>query len=172
VSTTTDRRDSTAVAAVPTARAAADDRSDGPGVAVVASARGWVDRVRERRGVEVTGVGAVLLGVAVMMPGVLADYWGSGTFGGGSAVTFVLASGIAAAAVRRSALLTVTLLPPLLFAAGVTALALAGGQTDGNRELVLEVATTLALSAPALFLGTALALAVVLGRLTAGVARR
>jgi hypothetical protein len=54
----------------------------------------------------------------------------------------------------------------------VAFLAWASGNNRGRRELVLDVGTTMAVSAPVLFLGTALALAVVLGRLVARLVRR
>ncbi|MDQ1666878.1 MAG: hypothetical protein QOH75_2909, partial [Actinomycetota bacterium] len=79
---------------------------------------------------------------------------------------------VVAMAMRIRALATAVVLPPLLFAGAALMETKQSGVTSGNRQAALDVATSLALSAPALFLGTALALAVVLARLVARAVRR
>jgi hypothetical protein len=119
-----------------------------------------------------TGPGATVLAVLVVIPGVLLDLARDGSFGLASSVLFVLAALAAALTVRVRALATAAVLPPLLFAGAVTALAYLSGNNEGTRELVLDVGTTLAVSAPLLFGGTAAALAVVLGRVVVHLTRR
>ena len=63
-------------------------------------------------------------------------------------------------------------LPPLLFAGGYALETRSGGQTTGRREMALDVATSLALHAPVLFVGTALAVAVVVVRVLVHLIRR
>lgn len=129
-------------------------------------------RLRALRGQGLTGPGGALLAVLLLAPGVLMDRWLDGSFGLPSMVAFVLASLAVAAAVRISALGTAAVLPPLLFAGAVTVLAWSSGNNRGTRELAFDVGTTMAVSAPVLFLGAAAALAVVLGRLVAHLLRR
>jgi hypothetical protein len=124
------------------------------------------------RGQGLTAPGGVVLAVLLLAPGVLADRLLDGSFGLAAAVAFVTAVTTTAAAVRIRALGTAAVLPPLLFVGAVGVLAWSSGNNRGRRELVLDVGTTLALSAPVLFLGTALALAVVLGRLVVHLVRR
>jgi hypothetical protein len=119
-----------------------------------------------------TAPGGVLIAVLVLVPGVLLDLEPSGTFGTASTVCFLIAAVTAALVVRRRALGTAALLPPLLFVGAVAALAQLSGKNEGSRELVLDVGTTLAVDAPVLFVGTAATLAVVLGRLVVGLVRR
>jgi hypothetical protein len=114
----------------------------------------------------------VVLSLLVLSPGVLIDHWWSGSFGAASTVAFLLAVLAASAAVRVRAMGTAAVLPPLLFAGAVAVLARSSGMNRSNRELALDIGTTLAVSAPVLFLGTAAALAVVLGRLVVHLARR
>lgn len=111
------------------------------------------------------------MAVLLISPGVLLDLVTDGTFGAPSTVAFLLASTAAALVVRRRALATAAVLPPLLFAAAITTLAWFNGTNAGLRETVLDAGTTLALTAPTLFAGTALVLLVVLGRLLWGLAR-
>jgi hypothetical protein len=129
-------------------------------------------RALDLRGQGLTGPGGILLAALVLAPGVTLDRLLGGSFGLASSVAFVAASVAAAAAVRFRVMATAAVLPPLLFAGAVTFLAWAGGANDGARELVLDVGTTLAVSAPMLFLGTAAAVAVVVGRLVARLVRR
>lgn len=129
-------------------------------------------RVLDLRGQGLTGPGGVLLAVLVLAPGVALDWALGGSLGTASTVAFLVAAVAAPAAVRPRAMATAAVLPPLLFAGAVAFLAWAGGANNGLRELVLDVGTTLAVSAPTLFLGTAAALAVVVGRLVARLLRR
>ncbi len=114
----------------------------------------------------------MLVAVLLISPGILLDLVTDGTFGAPSTVAFLLASAAAALVVRTRAMATAVVLPPLLFAAAVTALARLNGANAGVRETVLDAGTTLALTAPVLFAGTALVLVVVLGRLLWGLARQ
>lgn len=129
-------------------------------------------RALDLRGQGLTGPGGVLLAVLVMAPGVALDWAFDGSFGTASTVAFLLATVTAAAAVRVRAMASAAVQPPLLFVGAVTFLAWAGGANSGMREMVLDVGTTLAVSAPTLFLGTAAALAVVIGRLVMRLLRR
>jgi hypothetical protein len=131
-----------------------------------------IARLLALRGQGLTAPGGIALAMLVLAPGVLVDHWLGGSFGLSSATAFVLASGAAAAAVRIRALGTAAVLPPLLFAGAVTALAWSSGNNQGRRELLLDVGTTMAVSAPTLFLGTSIALTVVLGRLVVHLLRR
>ena len=128
--------------------------------------------VRALRAQSLTGPGGVVLAVLVVCPGVLLDLVTDGTLGLPSTVGVVLAGVSAALAVRATALGTAAVLPPLLFAGAVLALAWLSGQNDGLRELALDAGTTLALSAPALFTASVIPVTIVLGRLAWKVARR
>lgn len=138
----------------------------------LAAVRSALERARGLRGQGLTGPGGTVLALLVLSPGVALDLAAGGTFGTASSVTFVLAGLTAAAAVRVRALGTAVVLPPLLFVTAVTALARLSGNNEGSREMVLDVGTTMAISAPVLFLGTAASLVLVLGRLVVRFARR
>jgi hypothetical protein len=153
-----------------TAAPAAQPAADGP--ALVDPGPRPIARLLAWRGRGLTAPGGIALAALLLAPGVLVDWSTDGSFGLASAVAFVVASLAAASAVRVRALATAAALPPLLFATAVAFLAWASGNNRGRRELVLDVGTTMAVSAPVLFLGTALALAVVLGRLVARLVRR
>jgi hypothetical protein len=143
-------------------RSAPDDRSAG-------------ERLRAAlpvTGPGLTGPGGVLLGSLIVGLGAIVDLAVGGSLGLGFTVTFVLACAVVAMAMRIRALATAVVLPPLLFAGAALMETEQSGVTSGNRQAALDVATSLALSAPALFLGTALALAVVLARLIARAVRR
>jgi hypothetical protein len=143
-------------------RSAPDDRSAG-------------ERLRAAlpvTGPGLTGPGGVLLGSLIVGLGAIVDLAVGGSLGLGFTVTFVLACAVVAMAMRIRALATAVVLPPLLFAGAALMETKQSGVTSGNRQAALDVATSLALSAPALFLGTALALAVVLARLVARAVRR
>jgi hypothetical protein len=129
-------------------------------------------RLRALRGQGLTAPGGIALAVLLLAPGVALDWVLGGSFGTASSVAFVLAAVTAATAVRTRALGTAAVLPPLLFVGAVGFLAWSSGNNRGRRELVLDVGTTLAVSAPVLFVGTAAALAVVLGRLVVHLVRR
>jgi hypothetical protein len=172
VTTTTETGDLPAVATVPPARSAVDEAPAEAGSGIIDPGPRPIARLRALRGQGLTGPGGVLLAVLLLAPGVLVDRWLDGSFGLPSAVAFVLASLAAASAVRTRAMATAAVLPPLLFVGALAFLAWSSGNNGGRRELALDVGTTLAVSAPVLFLGTAAALAVVLGRLVAHLFRR
>jgi len=94
------------------------------------------------------------------------------TLGVGTTFALLVAALAAPAVVRFRSLPTALVLPPLLVAAAATGIAALGGQDRGRRELVLDVGTTLALHAPAVFAATALSVLVVLVRFGVRVARR
>jgi outer membrane murein-binding lipoprotein Lpp len=86
--------------------------------------------------------------------------------------TFLLTCLLVAVTVRRRSLLTAVALPPLLFVGCAVLAAKVDGRASGARELGLDVATTLALSAPVLFAGTGAAAAIALVRAVLGLLRR
>lgn len=90
------------------------------------------------------------------------------TFGG----AFLLASALVPVALRARALATAVVLPPLLFLAARVLESKVGGYPSGIRATGLDVATSLALSAPLLFTGSLLAVAIVIVRLLLPVLRR
>lgn len=164
---------------VPAPASSADSDSDPAATAAPAAATepagpmtGLLASLRALSTTGLTGPGATVLAVLVITPGVLLDLARDGSFGLASSVLFVLAAVAAALSVRVRALATAAVLPPLLFAGAVSALARLSGNNEGTRELVLDVGTTLAVSAPLLFGGTAAALAVVLGRVVIHLSRR
>ena len=119
-----------------------------------------------------TGPAVVAASALLVAGGVLLDLNRDATLGLGTGLAFVLAALAAPAVVRFRSLPTAAVLPPLLFVAGAAAIARLSGQNRGNREVVLDVATTLALSAPLLFCGAAAALLVVLVRVGRHLAAR
>jgi hypothetical protein len=113
-----------------------------------------------------TGAGvvivAVLLGALALIPDLLIGEWAVGPcFATGYLAVCVGAPLLA----RVRALFTVAVLPPLMYAGAVVIAARTSGQVHGSRELVLETGTRLALAAPVLFVGAALAVLLVLARL-------
>lgn len=117
-----------------------------------------------------TSLGATVLGVLVVGLGTVGDLALGPHLGLGFAIVFVVACVLVALTVRVRALGTAVVLPPILFAA---AQVLASrGQTAGTRELALDVATSLALAAPVLFLGTAAAASIALVRVVVHLVRR
>lgn len=128
--------------------------------------------VRAARAQTLTGPGGVVLAVLLLAPWVLVDLATDATFGAPSTVGVLLAGVMTALVVRTKALATAAVLPPLLFVGSMLTLAQLSGLNRNPREVVLDAGTTLALSAPALFAGTGVTLAVVLGRLLWGTARR
>jgi hypothetical protein len=119
-----------------------------------------------------TGVGGLALGALVVGLGTALDLLPDDSLGLAFTATFLLAAPLVALAVRTRALATAVVLPPLLFAGARVVETKAGGRTSGTREMTLDVATSLALSAPVLFAGTAIALTVVLVRLVVHVVGR
>jgi hypothetical protein len=120
----------------------------------------------------VTGPAVVVLSAALVACGAALDLRRDATLGLGTGVAFALAALAGPAVVRFRSLATALVLPPLLFCGAATGLALFGGQNRGSREVALDVGTTLALSAPLLFTGTAAALAVTLVRVGRRIAAR
>lgn len=119
-----------------------------------------------------TGPAAVSLATLITAVGVAFDVPGDPSLGAGTGVAVVLAALAATVVVRLRSLATAAVLPPLLVAGAALALALLGGQNTGQRELVLDVGTTLALSAPLVFAATAAGLAVVLVRVVRHLSQR
>jgi len=115
-----------------------------------------------------------VLGAAalVLLPGVVLDLARDGTFGPPSAVSFVLATASVPLLLRARSLVVGAVLPPLLFVGAATAIAWRSGLNQGTRQVGLDVGTTMAVNAPLLFAGTALAVAVVAGRLVVRLVRR
>jgi hypothetical protein len=127
-------------------------------------------RVSSGRGL--TTAGAVVVAGAVVALGCAVDgLLGDGP-GRGLAITYVAACALIAGWLRLRALGTALVAPPLLFATATAALAWSAGHAPGVRQLALEVATTLAVSAPTLFAGVGLAAAITLVRVVLHVARR
>ena len=120
----------------------------------------------------VTGPAVVLLSTLLVACGAAIDLRRGGSAGLGTDAAFLLAALAAPAVVRFRSLPTAAVLPPLLFVGAAVALARLSGQNRGSREMGLDVATTLALSAPLLFAGTAAALVVVIVRVCRHLARR
>lgn len=123
---------------------------------------GLLDRARTEG---VTGPAVVAMSAVVVGLGALLDLRRDATLGLGTGLACALVALAAPAVVRFRSLLTAAVLPPLLVAAAAAGLARFGGQNRGSREVVLDVGTTLALSAPLLFGVTALGVLVVLVRL-------
>lgn len=137
--------------------------------------RTWADRVRAGlsfTGPGLTGLGGVVLGCLVVGLGATGDLALGGGLGAGFTATFLLGCLLVAGTLRTRALGVAMVLPPLLFSGGYALETKTGGQTSGRREMALDVATSLALHAPLLFLGTALAVAVVLVRVVVHLFRR
>jgi hypothetical protein len=124
----------------------------------------WVRAGLPFTGPGLTGLGGVVFGTFVVGLGAAADLALGGGLGVGFTATFLLCCLLVAATLRTRALGVAVVLPPLLFAGGYALETKTSGQTSGRREMALDVATSLALHAPMLFLGTALAVAVVLVR--------
>ena len=114
----------------------------------------------------------VAVAALVLLPGVVLDLARDGTFGLPSAVSFVAAAAAVPLLLRTRSLAVGAVLPPLLFAAAATVIAWRSGLNQGTRQIGLDVGTTMAVNAPLLFAGTAVALVVVAGRLVVRLARR
>jgi len=133
------------------------------------------DRVRAGlpfTGPGLTGLGGVVLGCLVVGLGAEGDLALGNGLGVGFTATFLLGCLLVAATLRTRALAVAVVLPPLLFSGGYALETKSSGQTSGRRQMALDVATSLALHAPVLFLGTALAVAVVLVRVIVRLFRR
>ena len=119
-----------------------------------------------------TGPAAVAVAAAMTAVGVAFDWVGDPSLGTGTGVAVMLAALVATGVVRLGSLATAAVLSPLLVTAAALTLAVLGGQNEGSRELVLDVGTTLALSAPLIFGATAAGLVVVAVRVGWHVSRR
>jgi len=160
-------------ASSPVAGSVADRSAGGPAPAWPRVS--WADRVRAGlpfTGPGLTWLGGVVLGCLVVGVGAVVDLGLGGGLGAGFTATFLLGCTLVAIALRTRALAVAVVLPPLLFAGGYVLETKNRGQTSGRREMALDVATSLALHAPVLFVGTALALAVVLVRMVVHLIRR
>ncbi|HSF26810.1 MAG TPA: DUF6542 domain-containing protein [Actinomycetes bacterium] len=113
-------------------------------------------------GLRLPGLLAVLLvGTAV---GATVDLMVSGKYGWGINVAFAISALLAASTVRRRDLLAAVLAAPIAFAVVVTVGLLVTDGYDGLIKTGLLLATELALLAPGVWLGTAIAAAVALLR--------
>jgi hypothetical protein len=123
-----------------------------------------------RRGL--TAGTATLLGAALMVVGLILDRT-AGNGLGTACATALLATCVAVPLlVRRPLSVTPLALPPLLWAGAAAAVAQSSGQNAGRRELALDVATLLTITAPLLFGAVLLTVALLVGRLTVRLARR
>lgn len=120
----------------------------------------------------VTGPAVVALSAVLVTAGAVLDLRRDATLGLATGLAYLLAAVVAPAVVRFRSLATAAVLPPLLFVGAAALIARAGGQNRGSREVALDVATTLALSAPLLFAGAVAAVVVVLVRVGRRVAAR
>jgi hypothetical protein len=127
---------------------------------------------RVAAGSGLTTPGAVLVASALLGVGAMADMTFGGSLGVGFGVMFLLGCAAMATTLRIRSLATAVIAPPLLFATTVLLAAKVSGNVRGTRALALDTATTLALSAPVLFGGTALAAGVAVVRLGVHVVRR
>ena len=130
----------------------------------------FVQRVKAGSGL--TTPGAVLVGAVLMGVGAMADLTFGGSLGAGFAAMFLIASTVMALTLRIRSLASAVIAPPLLFAIAAMVVAKSSGEVNGTRALALDTATSLALTAPVLFGGTALAAVVAVVRLAARLIRR
>ena len=112
------------------------------------------------------------MAAAITAVGVAFDGVGDPSLGTGTGVAVMLAALVATGVVRFGSLATAAVLSPLLVAAAALTLAVLGGQNEGSRELVLDVGTTVALSAPLIFGATAAGLVVAAVRVARHVSQR
>ena len=119
-----------------------------------------------------TTPGAVVLGTLAMGAGAMADLTFGNSLGVAFATMFLIASAGMAMMLRFRSLASAVIAPPLLFTAATMIVAKLSGEVEGSRALAFDTATSLALSAPVLFGGTALAAALVVVRIAVALARR
>jgi hypothetical protein len=127
---------------------------------------------RVKAGSGLTTPGAVLVGTFLMGVGTMADLTFEDSLGVCFAAMFVIASAVMALTLRVRSLASAVIAPPLMFAFATMVVGKVSGEVHGSRALALDTATSLALSAPVLFGGTALAAAIAVVRLVTAVARR
>ncbi|WOC13290.1 DUF6542 domain-containing protein [Gordonia sp. MP11Mi] len=111
--------------------------------------------------------GAVLLATVVTIIGAFIDSAPSGELGRAFKIIFIIGCVLAALAVRRRALFTAAVQPPLIaFVIGLITLYLeAGDGASDKKTLILKVALPIATSFPWMLIAFVLSLAVVLARL-------
>ena len=127
---------------------------------------------RVKAGSGLTTPGALLVGTVLVAIGATADLVFGDSLGVGFAAMFVIVSAMMALTLRVRSLASAVIAPPLMFAVVTMLAGKLSGEVHGSRALALDTATSLALSAPLLFGGTALAAAIAVVRLTTAVARR
>ena len=127
---------------------------------------------RVKAGSGLTTPGALIVGGFLMGVGAMADLTFGGSLGVGFAAMFVIASAVMAMTLRVRSLASAFIAPPLMFAIATMLAGKLSGEVHGSRALALDTATSLALSAPVLFGGTALAAAIAVVRLLVALARR
>ena len=127
---------------------------------------------RVKAGSGLTTPGAVLVGAVLIAIGAIADLAFGHSLGVGFATMFVIASAVMALTLRVRSLASAVIAPPLMFAIATMLVGKLSGEVHGSRALALDTATSLALSAPVLFGGTALAAAIAVVRVATAVARR
>ena len=127
---------------------------------------------RVKAGSGLTTPGAVLVGTVLIGIGAMADLGFGDSLGVGFAAMFVIASALMALTLRVRSLASAVIAPPLIFAIATMLVGKLSGEVHGWRALALDTATSLALSAPVLFGGTALAAAIAVVRLATAVTRR
>ena len=127
---------------------------------------------RVRAGSGLTTPGAVIVGGLLIAVGAMADLGFGDSLGFGFATMFVIASAVMALTLRVRSIASAVIAPPLMFAIATMLVGKLSGEVHGSRALALDTATSLALSAPVLFGGTALAAAIAVVRLGFAVSRR
>jgi len=127
---------------------------------------------RVRAGSGLTTPGAVIVGGFLIAVGAMADLGFGDSLGFGFATMFVIASAVMALTLRVRSIASAVIAPPLMFAIATMLVGKLSGEVHGSRALALDTATSLALSAPVLFGGTALAAAIAVVRLGVAVSRR
>jgi hypothetical protein len=127
---------------------------------------------RVQAGSGLTTPGAVLLGSVLMGVGAMADLMFGDSLSVGFAAMFVIASAVMAFGLRVRSLASAVIAPPLLFALATMVATKASGEVNGSKALAFDTATSLALSAPVLYGGTALAAAITVVRLLLELGRR
>jgi hypothetical protein len=140
---------------------------------VVDKAEAPVEVVRpqiSRRGL--TAAGGAVIAMLAMCVGVAADAAFGHPLGVATSTVFLVVCGAIPLLVRRRVWVTPLVLAPLLWGGAATVLALSNGQNANRREVVLDVATMLTITAPVLYAGTILAVAVFVGRLAVTSAAR
>lgn len=118
---------------------------------------------RAARTVGLTAPGVVVVVLAGSLVGLLLDTFTGGGLGWVFGSLFALSSAYAALQVRRSDLAAAAITPPLVFAALLLVHSLVGG-SGGLRTQGIEALVNLIDLGPKLWLGTGLALAIVLVR--------